>query len=163
MSISFWVPPEVGWMISACGTAKGINLITYGPRIVRSIDNTYTWSNSALSATRMASVMHQALKETVSEMGLFELKSKQTEAILTVLAGKDTFVSLPTGYGKSIIYSVLSPLYDKVRGKLAYNLMTRCHEVNYHSVNYHEVNSHAVNFKHWQLSRDQFVMWSTQF
>ncbi len=70
----------------------------------------------------MASGVQQALKETVSEMGLFELKPKQTEAILAVLAGKDTFVSLPTGYGKSIIYGVLPPLFDKLRGKLAYDL-----------------------------------------
>ena len=65
---------------------------------------------------RMASVVQQTLKETVSEMGLFELKPKQTEVILAVLVGRDTFVSLPTGYGKSVIYGVLPLLYDKVRG-----------------------------------------------
>ena len=29
LSVSFGVPPEVGWAISASGTAKGMNLITY--------------------------------------------------------------------------------------------------------------------------------------
>ena len=29
-------PPEVGWAISARGTAKGMNLITHGPRLARS-------------------------------------------------------------------------------------------------------------------------------
>ena len=33
LSVSFWVPPEVRWAISASGTAKGMNLITYGPRL----------------------------------------------------------------------------------------------------------------------------------
>ena len=36
----------------------------------------------------MRSVLQQALKEMVSEMGLFELKPKQTEAILAVLAAE---------------------------------------------------------------------------
>ena len=38
-----------------------------------------------------------ALSEVVCEMGLYALKSKQIEAVLAVVAGKDTFVSLPTG------------------------------------------------------------------
>ena len=40
----------------------------------------------------------QALDETLKEIGLSSLKSKQTEAIFAVMAGKYT---LPTGYGKS--------------------------------------------------------------
>ena len=35
------------------------------------------------------------------------LKDKQLEAILGFMSGKDVFVSLPTGYGKSLIYAVL--------------------------------------------------------
>ena len=29
LSVSFWVPPEVGWAISTSSTTKGMNLITY--------------------------------------------------------------------------------------------------------------------------------------
>ena len=44
--------------------------------------------------------VERALNETVHEMGLQELKPKQTEAVLAVASGRDTFASLPTGYGK---------------------------------------------------------------
>jgi len=45
-----------------------------------------------------------------------KLKAKQVEAVEAFLGGSDTFVSLPTGYGKSIIYSVLPYAFDKLRG-----------------------------------------------
>ena len=61
-------------------------------------------------------MIRQALSDTEKEMGLVPLKAKQTEAVLAVVAGKDTFVTLPTGYGKSIIYGVLPLLFDKLRG-----------------------------------------------
>ena len=35
------------------------------------------------------------------------LKEKQVEAIQSFLSGHDVFVSLPTGYGKSVIYAIL--------------------------------------------------------
>ena len=31
--------------------------------------------------------------------------------------GKDTFVSLPTGFGKSLIYGVLPSIFDKLKGE----------------------------------------------
>ena len=60
--------------------------------------------------------METTVCEVASEVG-FELKDKQREAILSVVSGKDTFVSLPTGYGKSIIYAVLPLIFDKLRGE----------------------------------------------
>ena len=61
-------------------------------------------------------VIQQALDEIVREMGFTKLKPKQLEAIVAVVSGNDTFVSLPTGYGKSVVYGVLPPLFDKLRG-----------------------------------------------
>ena len=36
-------------------------------------------------------------------LGYDEMKQKQVDAVCTFLQGRDTFVSLPTGYGKSLI------------------------------------------------------------
>ena len=50
------------------------------------------------------------------ELGL-RLKDKQLEAVHRFCCGNDVFVSLPTGYGKSIIYAILPSVYDKMTGK----------------------------------------------
>ena len=43
------------------------------------------------------------IRESAKELGIDFLKEKQREVAKAVLSGYDTFVSLPTGYGKSII------------------------------------------------------------
>lgn len=58
-----------------------------------------------------------AIAEATSEMGLQELKKKQKEAVLTFVEGHDTFVALPTGYGKSVIYAILPLVFDKLKGR----------------------------------------------
>ena len=58
-------------------------------------------------------MLQQPLDEIVREMGFTKLKPKQLEAIVAVVSGNDTFVSLPTGYGKSV-----SPLILTCSGKL---------------------------------------------
>jgi len=40
------------------------------------------------------------------------------EALKSITQGKDIFVILPTGYGKSLIYAVLPTLYDFMFGEL---------------------------------------------
>ncbi len=46
----------------------------------------------------------------------FILSSKQEEAILAFLQNQDVVISLPTGYGKSLCYSLLPPIYyNKLR------------------------------------------------
>lgn len=50
----------------------------------------------------------------------FALKEKQIEAISSFIEGNDTFVSLPTGYGKSVIYAILPSVFDKLRGRFHY-------------------------------------------
>jgi len=52
----------------------------------------------------------------VKDLGFDQLKTKQSEAIEAFVSGKDVFVSLPTGYGKSIIYAILPTLFNKLKG-----------------------------------------------
>ena len=56
------------------------------------------------------------IKEAALKLGI-TLKDKQLEAVLSFMRGKDVFVSLPTGYGKSIIYTVLPLAFDLYKGK----------------------------------------------
>ena len=55
------------------------------------------------------------IRESASEIEL-ELKDKQVIALEAILGGSHMFVSLPTGYGKSIIYTLLPRSFDKLRG-----------------------------------------------
>jgi len=58
-----------------------------------------------------------ALNLASQRMGIERLKPKQLEAIEAFVSGKDTFVSLPTGYGKSVIFAILPLLFDLLLGK----------------------------------------------
>ena len=44
------------------------------------------------------------------------------EAIESFVSGKDTFVALPTGYGKSLIFAMLLLLFDFLHGKRLSNI-----------------------------------------
>ena len=60
--------------------------------------------------------MDQIVNECARAYGLI-LEDKQIEAILSsFVQGYDTFVSLPTGYGKSMIYALLPSVFDKIKG-----------------------------------------------
>ena len=54
--------------------------------------------------------------ESTRLLGFDKLKDKQIEAIKAFVTSADVFVSLPTGYGKSIIYGVLPLVFDAIRG-----------------------------------------------
>ena len=72
-----------------------------------------------VSRERSASTMDhkEALKHTLPLCGITQLKDKQEEAILAFLGGKYTFVSLPVGYGKSVIFGILPLLFDRILGE----------------------------------------------
>ena len=57
-----------------------------------------------------------AIKLAAQKMLLHPLKPKQREAIRMFMFGKDTFVSLPTGYGKLAIYAILPLAFDCLLG-----------------------------------------------
>ena len=60
----------------------------------------------------------QGLDEVLKETGYMQLKPKQQEAIKGFVSGKDVFASLPTGYGKSVIYDILPSLFNNINGWL---------------------------------------------
>ena len=68
-----------------------------------------------------------AIAESAHQLGYATLKELQVKAISSIVEGQDTFVSLPTGYGKSIIYAAL-PLVFEV------SLLITC--TNYKSINH---------------------------
>ena len=53
------------------------------------------------------------------QRGDLQLKEKQVEAIKSVLEGKDVFVWLPTGYGKSICFHCLPFVFDHKFGRVS--------------------------------------------
>ena len=56
------------------------------------------------------------IAECAQSLGYDSLKPKQVEAIQSFVSGHDTFVSLPTGYGKTVIFALLPLVFNKIRG-----------------------------------------------
>ena len=57
-----------------------------------------------------------AIKTAAERLGFKRLKEKQVEAIKAFISGKDVFVSLPTGCGKSLIYGILPLVFNILEG-----------------------------------------------
>ena len=64
------------------------------------------WSQTAISSS---------VDTATRILGYSSLKDKQKEAIVTFVSGKDVFVALPTGYGKSLCYGCLPGAFDILR------------------------------------------------
>ena len=58
-----------------------------------------------------------SVKAFLPKIGLTLLKQEQNGALFHLISGKDVFVSLPTGYGKSVIYQ-LTPLIVEEMARL---------------------------------------------
>ena len=56
------------------------------------------------------------VRKAASSLGYPLLREEQELAILSFVSGNDVFVSLPTGYGKSLCYAVLPRVFDLLRG-----------------------------------------------
>ena len=61
----------------------------------------------------------EAITEVSKEIRVV-FKEKQYSAIKSFCQGNDSFVSLPTGYGKSLIFAVLPMIMDKIKGMPTY-------------------------------------------
>ena len=58
----------------------------------------------------------QKVISTASHKLGIQLKEKQFKTVVEFCYGHDVFVSLPTGFGKSIIYGILPLVFDRIRG-----------------------------------------------
>ena len=56
----------------------------------------------------------QIIKTYVQEKFGFSPKEEQLVAIGHFVAGKDVFVALPTGYGKTVCYGALPGIFDQI-------------------------------------------------
>ena len=65
--------------------------------------------------------MEPELKSVVSaavqSLGYDVVKPEQKIALLSFLRGQDVFVSLPTGYGKSLCYAALPAAFDSLKNR----------------------------------------------
>ena len=64
----------------------------------------------------MTNSVHERTISDIAQLLGYEsgFKEKQEEAIKSILSENNTFVSLPTGYGKSLIYAALPLIFDQV-------------------------------------------------
>ena len=70
-----------------------------------------------------------AIHAAAKSMGYVELRAHQKTAIKSFVAGNDVFVAIPTGGGKSLCYSLLPVVFDRIRGHtadIAKNLCPQC-------------------------------------
>ena len=56
----------------------------------------------------------RAIQSAGERMGHAKVKDEKFRVIEDVVRGRDTFVSLPTGYGKSLCYGVLPWIFDEL-------------------------------------------------
>lgn len=58
------------------------------------------------------------ITEAAMKLQVRELRGKQREAVRAFLDGNDVFMSVPTSYGKSIVYGMLPYAFDMIRGNV---------------------------------------------
>ena len=60
--------------------------------------------------------VQKAIDEATKLLGYSELRANQAQVVSHFLSGRDVFVSLPTGDGKSLCYCLLPKAFDILRG-----------------------------------------------
>ena len=57
------------------------------------------------------------MRFAMTDLKVETLKDKKKEAMCSFLNGRDCFVIMPTGYGKTLCYVLLPYVFDHLRGK----------------------------------------------
>ena len=74
-------------------------------------------SNARTMAASTDSVdVLRLITEAASSYGYPDLKPEQKRVLKSFIEGKDVFVSLPTGYGKSLCYALLPSIFNTKKG-----------------------------------------------
>ena len=55
-----------------------------------------------------------SLKAFLPKFGVTELRADQKQALLHLISGRDVFVNLPTGFGKSLIYQLAPSIVEEM-------------------------------------------------
>ena len=73
-------------------------------------------NKTVVNIVKMESDLRAVISEVARKHGYESLKEEQLTAIEKFVAEQDVFVSLPTGFRKSLIYGLLPAVFDHLRG-----------------------------------------------
>ena len=59
-------------------------------------------------------MMAAVIERAVQQLGYANVKSEQLKVVTGIVEGRDVFVVLPTGYGKSLCYACLPIVFDQL-------------------------------------------------
>ena len=100
------------------------------------------------------SAIDLAIRRAAEKLGYSKLRHQQVRAVKNFVQGNDVFVSLPTGSGKSLCYSILLATFDSLFGADGRHL-ARCTFLSHRDnqilyafrVNYHYVTAYRADPK----------------
>ena len=63
--------------------------------------------------------VERAIVESVKELGYDQPRQPQLDAVMNFVSGRDVFVSLPTGSGKSVCFASTPLVFDRLRASIS--------------------------------------------
>ena len=69
-----------------------------------------------LGVTVERKVVDRAIVESIRDLGYEKPRQYQADVLFKFVSGRDTFVSMPTGSGKSLCFASTPIVFDKLKG-----------------------------------------------